>query len=147
MTKLGDLHPAPGSNRKSKRLGRGIGSGKGKTAGKGHKGQRSRSGAKRRAWFEGGQMPLQRRVPKFGFTNLFRREYQIINLHQLSQFKSGENVTLAVLMGARLIKKNKIPVKILGSGELGHALEIEAHAFSSSAEAKITGAGGKVIKV
>jgi len=147
MGKLGDLHPAPGSRQSKKRIGRGRASGQGCTAGKGHKGQKSRSGSKSRAWFEGGQMPLQRRVPKFGFTNLFRKEYQIVNLSQLDRFQEGQKINPDVLKESGLVKKNSIPVKILGQGEIKVPLEIEAHAFSASAETKITEAGGKVTKL
>lgn len=147
MTKLGDLHPAPGSRRNTKRLGRGRATGQGQTGGKGNKGQKQRSGSPFRAWFEGGQMPLQRRVPKFGFTNIFRKEFQILNVHQLNQFKAGEKVTIALLCEKGLVKKGTIPVKILGKGELQHPLEIQAHAFSASAESKIINAKGKIIKL
>lgn len=147
MTKLGDLHPAPGSTRNTKRLGRGRATGQGQTAGKGNKGQKARSGSPDRAWFEGGQMPLQRRVPKFGFTNIFRKEFQILNVHQLNQFKAGEKVTLDLLREKGLIKKRTIPVKILGKGELLQPIEIEAHAFSASAKNKIINAKGKIIEL
>jgi len=132
--------------KKPKRLGRGTGSGKGKTCGKGHKGQRSRSGHKQRAWFEGGQMPLQRRLPKFGFTNIFRKEFSIINIGELEKYAVGKKVDVEELRKTRKIKK-KFPVKILGKGEIKKALEVSAHIFSKSAEEKITKAGGKVIRL
>lgn len=147
MGKLGNLHPAPGSRRTTKRLGRGRASGQGGTAGKGHKGQKARAGYNKKAWFEGGQMPLQRRIPKFGFTNLFREEYQVVNVYQLEAMKEGEKITPEVLRDYGLIKKQSVPVKILGVGEIKRPCEVEAHAFSASAESKILKAGGKVIKL
>lgn len=141
---LGSLKYAPGSVRKRKRVGRGPGSGHGKTACRGHKGQRSRSGSKIRPWFEGGQMPLQRRIPKRGFTNIFRTEYQVINLKDLDGLKKVKAVTPESLFEKGLISKRNTPVKILGSGELKAALDVSAHAFSASAKEKIEKAGGKV---
>lgn len=137
--KLHELQPAPGSKRARKRVGRGRGSGTGKTAGRGHKGQKSRSGYRRRAGFEGGQMPLIRRVPKRGFHNLFRRQYSVVNLAQLADM-SGE-VTPESLAEAGLVR-NDARVKILGDGELGAALTVRAHKFSRSAREKIEAAGG-----
>lgn len=137
--KLHELQPAPGSKRARKRVGRGRGSGIGKTAGRGHKGQKSRSGYRRRAGFEGGQMPLIRRVPKRGFHNLFRREYSVVNLAQLAGM-SGE-VTPESLAEAGLVRHDA-RVKILGDGELGAALTVRAHKFSRSAREKIEAAGG-----
>jgi large subunit ribosomal protein L15 len=137
--KLHDLTPAKGSRHARKRIGRGPGSGTGKTAGRGHKGQRSRTGFSRRAGFEGGQMPLIRRVPKRGFTNIFRREYSIVNLASLEQF-DGE-VTPESLVEKGLVRKG-MPVKVLGQGEIGKALTVKAHKFSASARAKIEAAGG-----
>lgn len=137
--KLHELQPASGSKRARKRIGRGPGSGTGKTAGRGHKGQKSRSGYRRRAGFEGGQMPLIRRVPKRGFHNLFRREYSVVNLAQLVDM-SGE-VTPESLAEAGLVR-NDARVKILGDGELGAALTVRAHKFSRSAREKIEAAGG-----
>lgn len=142
---LSTLKAPEGVKKSKKRIGRGPGSGAGVTAGKGHKGQKSRSGAKSKAWFEGGQMPLQRRVPKYGFTNLFRKEYQILNLDRLSAFKDSGNADIDSMLKKGLIKKKNIPVKILGKGEINFALEISAHKFSKTAVQKITNAGGKVI--
>jgi large subunit ribosomal protein L15 len=132
----------PDSLKKRKRAGRGMGSGIGKTCGRGQDGQLSRSGSKKRSWFEGGQMPIQRRVPKRGFNNTFKRAYQIVNLSQLSSIDSSDvNQKLMQEMG--LIKKVGIPVKILGVGDLSKALNIQADAFSNSAKEKIEKAGGK----
>jgi large subunit ribosomal protein L15 len=139
---LGNLKHAEGARKKKKRIGRGQGSGWGKTAGRGNKGQKSRSGAKSRPWFEGGQMPLQRRVPKRGFTNLFRKKYQIVNLQDLDKLKE-KTVTPEVLYKARLIRKRSSMFKVLGQGEVKKAMEIQAHAFSKSALEKIEAAGGK----
>ncbi len=137
--KLHELSPAKGSRRSPKRLGRGPGSGTGKTAGRGHKGQKSRSGYSRRLGFEGGQMPLIRRVPKRGFTNIFRKEVAIVNLRDLSDFE-GE-ITPKLLAEQGLVRAG-LPVKILGDGEISTALVVKAHHFSSSARAKIEAAGG-----
>ncbi|MFQ5823426.1 MAG: 50S ribosomal protein L15 [bacterium] len=144
---LGSLKYAPGSNRKKKRIGRGQGSGYGGTAGRGHKGQRSRSGSKRRPWFEGGQMPLQRRLPKRGFTNIFKKEFQIVNLKDLDRLKRVKEVTPEILYDSGLISKKNIPVKILGVGDLNKVIEISAHAFSASAKEKIEKIGGKAIVI
>lgn len=140
--RLAELKPAPGARRKPVRKGQGIGSGLGKTAGRGHKGQKARSGGGVRPGFEGGQMPLARRMPKRGFTNIFKKEYVIINLAQLNRFEDGTVVTPEALREAGLIKK-KGAVKILGSGELKKALTVRAHAFSQGAAVKIAAAGGK----
>ncbi|MCA1581151.1 MAG: 50S ribosomal protein L15 [Acidobacteria bacterium] len=137
-----DLRPAPGATHSRKRLGRGPGSGHGKTAGRGNKGQRSRSGYRHQRGFEGGQMPLHRRVPKRGFTNIFRVEYDIVNLSDLDRFEAGQAVNPETLAGMRLARKNR-RVKILGDGEIGKALTISAHKFSASAQAKIEAAGGR----
>jgi len=137
--KLHDLSPAPGSKKERKRLGRGPGSGTGKTAGRGHKGQRSRSGFSQRFGFEGGQMPLVRRVPKRGFTNIFRVEYSVVNLSRLADFE-GE-ITPETLAASGLVRAKR-PVKILGEGEVDRALNVSAHKFSASARAKIEAAGG-----
>ena len=137
--KLHELSPAKGSRRRPKRLGRGPGSGTGKTAGRGHKGQKSRSGYSRRLGFEGGQMPLIRRVPKRGFTNIFRKEVAIVNLRDLSDFE-GE-ITPELLVAKGLVRPG-LPVKILGDGEVSAALAVKAHHFSRSARAKIEAAGG-----
>ncbi|MFQ5648352.1 MAG: 50S ribosomal protein L15 [bacterium] len=141
---LGSLKYAPGSVRKRKRVGRGQGSGHGGTSCRGHKGQRSRSGSTRRPWFEGGQMPLQRRVPKRGFTNIFKKEFQILNVRDLDRLKGKKEVTPEVLFESGLINKKDVPVKILGDGAITNAVEISAHAFSSSAKEKIEKVGGKV---
>jgi len=146
---LSNLKPAAGSRRKTKRIGRGQGSGHGGTATKGHKGARSRSGHKFKLWFEGGQMPLTRRVPKFGFTPRNRIEAQIVNVETLEKLaelkKIGEvAVTPEVLFNVGAIAKKKSPVKILGNGELKSKLEVSAHAFSKTAAAKIEAAGGTV---
>jgi large subunit ribosomal protein L15 len=138
--KLHELTPAKGSKHSRKRVGRGPGSGLGKTAGKGHKGQKSRSGYARQAGFEGGQMTLVRRVPKRGFTNLFKTTYAVVNLHQLEGF--DREVTPETLV-ARGIVRGGMPVKVLGDGEVSKALTVVAHKFSRSARAKIEAAGGR----
>ncbi len=143
---LSNLKPAKGSNKKPKRIGRGPGSGHGKTSGKGHKGQLARSGINKRPWFEGGQMPLQRRVPKRGFTNISRIEFSVVNIASLNKFESGTEVTPEFLRSKGLVKKNQ-PVKILGNGELKVSLKIIAHAYSESAVKKIEEAGGSATKV
>ncbi len=142
---LGSLKYAPGSVKKKKRIGRGHGSGLGKTAGKGHKGQRSRSGSKIRPWFEGGQMPLQRRVPKRGFTNIFKKKFQIVNLKDLDRVQKAKVITPEVLFDSGVINKKNIPVKVLGVGELKKAIDVSAHGFSASAKEKIEKSGGKVV--
>jgi large subunit ribosomal protein L15 len=142
---LGNLKYAAGSRKKRKRVGRGPGSGRGKTSGRGHKGQKSRAGGGVPAWFEGGQMPLQRRVPKRGFTNIFRRESQIVNISSLEDKIEDTTVNPETLYAAGLINKKALPVKILGNGDLSKSLEIHAHAFSKSAIEKIEKAGGKAI--
>lgn len=142
--KLHELQPAPGSKKEPTRKGRGIGSGLGKTSGKGHKGQNARSGGGVRPGFEGGQMPLQQRVPKRGFNNAaFRKEIIAINLNALNRFESGTEVTPEALVEAGIIKSVKDGVKILGNGELDKALTVRVHSFSKSAIAKIEAAGGK----
>ena len=140
---LHDLKPAPGAKRTRKRIGRGPGSGTGKTAGRGHKGQKSRSGYSRRFGFEGGQMPLVRRIPKRGFYNRSRVEFQVVNLRDLERvFDNGETVSLDLLVARGLVNKGKKPVKILGMGELTKKLEVQAHKFSNTAQASIEKAGG-----
>lgn len=141
--KLQDLRPAPGARTKPTRKGQGIGSGLGKTAGRGHKGQNSRSGGGVRPGFEGGQMPLQRRMPKRGFYNPFSKEIIAINISQLNRFEDGDVVTPETLLAARVIKKTADGVKILGNGNLEKSLTVKAQAFSKSAEEKIAAAGGK----
>ncbi len=146
---LHDLKPAVGSNKKKTRIGRGPGSGKGGTSTRGHKGAKSRSGYKQKVGFEGGQMPLQRRVPKGGFKNINRVEYKAVNvavLEALAEQNSLEKVTVANLLEAGLVRKNQL-VKILGQGQLSHKLEVEAHAFSKKAEEIITAAGGSIVKL
>lgn len=139
--KLHDLKPAPGSKRPKKRVGRGPGSGNGKTAGRGHKGQRSRSGYSQRLGFEGGQMPLIRRVPKRGFTNLFRTEYAVVNVGRLAALEDAE-VTPELLAMEGLVRPG-LPVKVLGEGEVPKAIVVTAHRFSKSAREKIEAAGGR----
>ncbi len=145
---LSNLKPAKGSTKKKRRIARGVGSGKGgHSSTKGTKGQKSRAGARIPAWFEGGQMPLQRRIPKFGFTNKFRTEYRAVNLSRLSKLleegaiDTKEDVTPEVLVEAGVARKNDL-VKILGSGDLSEKLTVKAHAFSASAKKKIEAAGG-----
>jgi large subunit ribosomal protein L15 len=140
--KLHELSPADGSKHKRKRVGRGPGSGLGKTAGRGEKGQKSRTGYSGRPGFEGGQMPLIRRVPKRGFTNIFRTEYAVINVSDLAGLEGlGGDVTPEVLVRHGLVRSGQ-PVKILGDGEIGTALKVKANKFSKSARAKIEAAGG-----
>ena len=146
---LHDLKPAVGSNKKKSRVGRGPGSGKGGTSTRGHKGAKSRSGYKEKVGFEGGQMPLQRRVPKGGFKNINRVEYKAINvavLEALAEKNGLEKITVADLLQAGMVRKNQL-VKILGQGQLSHKLEVEAHAFSKKAEEIITAAGGSIVKL
>jgi large subunit ribosomal protein L15 len=140
--KIENLSPALGSVRKAKRKGRGIGSGKGKTAGRGHKGQWARSGGGVRPGFEGGQMPLHRRLPKRGFTNIFGKKFAVISVSDLECFENGSTVTVDELINAGLVKKVYDGVKILGNGELSKKLTVKASAFSESAKEKIEKAGG-----
>lgn len=145
---LHNLMPAPGSNKNNKRIGRGPGSGYGGTATRGHKGAKSRSGYSHKVGFEGGQMPLQRRVPKFGFKNINRVEYKAINLDALEALAAAQNltkITVSDLRAAGLVPK-KVLVKILGNGSVTRALEVQADAFSKKAEEAITAAGGTVSK-
>ena len=140
---LHNLKPAEGATRKRKRVGRGPGSGNGNTAGRGHKGQKSRSGYSRRYGFEGGQMPLVRRIPKRGFTNIFRVGFQVVNLRDLDRmFSDGDSVTPELLVEKGLIRGGSKPVKVLASGELTKKLTVQAHAFSKNAQATIEAAGG-----
>ncbi|SNX54389.1 50S ribosomal protein L15 [Thermoanaerobacterium sp. RBIITD] len=141
--RLHDLKPAEGAKRERKRVGRGIGSGLGKTSGRGHKGQKARSGGNVRPGFEGGQMPLTRRLPKRGFTNIFKKEYAIVNLSLLDNFEDGSVVTPELLIEKGLVKKVKDGIKILGSGDLNKKLTVKAHKFSKSAVEKIESVGGK----
>jgi large subunit ribosomal protein L15 len=140
---LGHLHPAPGSTRKPKRVGRGPGSGNGKTAGRGHKGRRSRSGGNSPPGYEGGQMPLQRRLPKRGFRPVSRTEYVVFNIGQLGAFEAGAVVGPDELRARGLVRKRGL-TKCLGKGTLPHALTVRAHAFSAGARDAITAAGGAV---
>jgi large subunit ribosomal protein L15 len=136
------LRPSSGATHSRKRVGRGPGSGHGKTAGRGYKGQKSRTGYRHQRGFEGGQMPLHRRVPKRGFTNIFRVEYDIVNLSDLDRFEAGAAVTPASLAEARLARASR-PVKILGGGEIAKPLNVSAHKFSAGARARIEAAGGR----
>lgn len=141
--KMHELAPAIGSTKESKRIGRGHGSGNGKTAGKGHKGQKARAGHGMRAGFEGGQMPLQRRVPKRGFNNIFAEEWVAINVSALEVFEDGNVVDADALKAKGIIKKANLPVKVLGNGKLTKKLEVKLNAYSASAAEKIAAAGGK----
>jgi large subunit ribosomal protein L15 len=140
---LHNLSPKAGSRKDRKRVGRGPGSGNGKTAGRGHKGQGSRSGTKQKRNFEGGQMPLVRRLPKRGFTNIFRRELVIVNVGQLERFPSGSEVTPDLLLAERVVSKLGDGVKVLGDGALKRKLVVKAHAFSKKAQEVIEAAGGR----
>ncbi len=140
---LHELSPAAGSTHDSKRIGRGHGSGWGKTGGKGHKGQKARAGHGQRPGFEGGQMPLQRRIPKRGFNNIFAKEFAIVNVAALNKFDANAVVDADALIAAGIIKKACDGVKILGNGKLEKALTVKAAAFSGSAKEKIESAGGK----
>ena len=137
------LKPAVGSRKNRKRVGRGPASGSGKTSGRGEKGQKSRSGYSRKRGFEGGQMPLKRRVPKRGFTNIFRTEFRTVNVERLNDLPAGSTVTPESLQKAGLLKKGESPVKILGNGEIKVALTVQAHKYTGSAAKKIEAAGGK----
>lgn len=145
--KLHDLKPTPGSTRAPRRLGRGTGSGLGKTSGKGHKGAKARSGGGKAPGFEGGQMPLYRRIPKSGFKNPFRKEYATVNVGSLEGFEDGALVNLETLRAAGLVRQAKDGVKILGTGELTRKLTVQAVRFSGSAREKIEKAGGKAEEV
>ena len=141
--KLHELSPAAGSTKERKRIGRGAGSGQGKTAGKGHKGQKARAGRGMRPGFEGGQMPLQRRLPKRGFNNIFRKEIVALNVADLeAKFADGADVNVETLKAAGLVKNSFDGIKILGNGELTKKLNVKANAFSASAKQKIEAAGG-----
>jgi large subunit ribosomal protein L15 len=141
--RLHDLSPTEGSAKKPKRVGRGIGSGRGKTSTRGHKGQNARSGGGVRPGFEGGQMPLYRRLPKRGFTNIFKKQFALVNIDDLNVFEENTKVTPELLIEKGIIKKVKDGVKILGNGELKVKVDVVANAFSKSAEEKIEAAGGK----
>jgi len=145
---LEKLSPAPGSKKKSKRVGRGDGSRHGTYSGRGCKGQKSRSGNKMRPGFEGGQMPLIKRLPqKRGFVNIFRTEYGTVNIDQLGIFEPGSEVTPEKLLAVGIVKSLKRPIKILGNGEMAHPLMVKANKFSAAAKAKIEAAGGKVEEI
>jgi large subunit ribosomal protein L15 len=144
MMRINDLSPLKGSRRPKKRVGRGPGSGHGKTSCRGHKGQKSRSGGSIAPGFEGGQMPLQRRLPKRGFTNIFKKEYALINIRDLSGFDPDSTLDIEALENAGLVREIKDGVKLLGDGEISHPLVIKVHKASKSAREKIEAAGGKV---
>lgn len=145
--KLNEIRPKLGSRKPAKRLGRGDASGHGGTSTKGHKGQLARTGGRSGIGFEGGQMPLQRRLPKRGFTNIFRQEYEVVNIADLNRFESGSKVTPENLKQHGLIRHERGLVKILGNGDLSKTLSVFAHAFSTSAKEKITQAGGQVEEI
>ncbi len=152
MDILSNLKYAKGSRKKKKRIGRGQGSGYGGTSTKGHKGAKSRAGYKNRAWFEGGQMPLQRRIPKFGFKNINRTDYNIINVGNIQQMIDdgkikGTNLDLEFFLKSKILRIKNNPLKILGNGELKTKIDISANAFSKTAKEKIESLGGKVIVV
>jgi large subunit ribosomal protein L15 len=139
---LHTLRPPQGAKKARKRVGRGAGSGLGETSGRGHKGAKSRAGFKDKRYFEGGQMPLHRRLPKFGFTNVFKQEYQVVNLADLARCV-GSEITSATLKDAGVIRQSKTPLKVLGAGTIDRPLTVKAAAFSKSAITKIEAAGGK----
>ena len=141
-THIGTLRPPRGAKKRRKRIGQGMGSGHGKTATRGSKGQRSRSGARMRPGFEGGQMPLHRRLPKRGFTNIFKKQFALVNLRDLTDFTPGETITPELLIQRGYVKELRDGLKVLGDGELKVALKITAHHFSKSAREKIQKAGG-----
>ena len=142
--KLNELKPAKGAIKDRMRKGRGPGSGKGKTAGRGSKGQRSRSGSKRKAWFEGGQMPIHRRLPKRGFTNIFRKNIAVINIRDLAKFDKRSVVDEAALVQAGLVKGKRDGIKLLGQGEINYSIKVQVNQISKSAREKIEKAGGKI---
>lgn len=142
--KMHDLGPACGSTTNRSRVGRGIGSGNGKTAGRGHKGQKARSGGSIRRGFEGGQTPLFRRIPKRGFTNHFATEYAVVNIEDLEKFDNDTVVDSALLLSEGIVRKQLDGIKVLGEGELTKKLTVKAHKFSKSAQEKIQAAGGKI---
>jgi large subunit ribosomal protein L15 len=142
--KLNELSPAKGARKNRKRVGRGSGSGLGKTSGRGHKGQKSRSGGNIPAWFEGGQLPLTRRLPIRGFTNYTRREYEVVNLSDLERSGLEGTVTIAVLRAAGIVTRSRMPVKVLAMGEVTKALDLKVNAISAKAREKIEAAGGTI---
>ena len=141
--RIEDLKPADGCRKRNKRVGRGIGSGHGKTSCKGHKGQKARAGSGKGAGFEGGQMPLQRRIPKRGFTNHFAKEYAVINLRDLARIEDSDVITPELLVERGVVRQIKDGIKILGAGEIKRPVTIKAKIFSAAAAAKIAAAGGK----
>ena len=146
--RLDELSPAPGSKKSRKRVGRGDGSGHGTYSGRGSKGQKSRSGYRTKPGFEGGQLPLIKRLPqKRGFVNIFRIEYSVVNVDKLNMFESGSEVTPERLVAAGLVKSLRQPIKVLADGDISHPLLVKAHKFSVAAKAKIEAAGGKVEEV
>ncbi|MCL2877479.1 MAG: 50S ribosomal protein L15 [Acidobacteria bacterium] len=144
MLSINTLKPAPGANRNRKRVGRGMGSGHGKTATRGYNGQHSRAGSSMRPGFEGGQMPLYRRLPKRGFNNIFRKEYIVVNLEKLASFEAGAKIDPVMLRDNGIIRNLNEDIKILGTGEIANAIHVRAHRFSKSAIEKIQKAGGSV---
>jgi large subunit ribosomal protein L15 len=142
--KLNELSPAKGARKNKRRVGRGPGSGRGKTAGRGHKGQKSRSGGSIPAWFEGGQLPLTRRLPIKGFKNPTRKEYEVVNLSDLERSGLEGEVTIAVLRAAGVVTRSRKPVKVLGMGEVTRALDLKVNAVSAKAREKIEAAGGTI---
>jgi large subunit ribosomal protein L15 len=142
--KLNELSPAKGSRKASKRIGRGVGSGSGKTAGRGTKGYNSRSGGGVRPGYEGGQMPLQRRLPKHGFTNIFKKNIAVINIRDLARFEQGSVVDAGALFQAGLVKGRRDGINLLGQGEIKYSLDVKVNQISKSAREKIEAAGGKV---
>ena len=144
MIGIHDLSPSAGARKKRKRIGRGPGSGHGKTSCRGHKGQKSRSGGGVARGFEGGQMPLQRRLPKRGFNNIFKKEYALINLEDLNRFDPNTTLDFKALKNAGLVKKEKDGIKLLGSGEISHPLVVKVQKASRSAKEKVEAAGGRV---
>jgi len=144
LMRIGELAPPPGAKKNTKRLGRGSGSGQGMTAGRGTKGQKSRSGGGTPPWFEGGQMPLQRRIPKRGFTNIFKKEFSIINIGDLNEFPAGSEIGPPDFIGAGLLRKARHGIKLLADGEIDRAVTVRVHKASASAIQKMEAAGGKV---
>ncbi len=142
---LSTLKYADGARKDKKRIGRGEGSGQGVMAGRGHKGYGSRSGSKKRSWFEGGQMPLQRRLPKFGFTNIFKKQFQVLNVGSLEKLANKSEITKEILLTGGLIRKKNLPVKLLGEGEVKTKFTIKVDAVSKTALEKIEKVGGSVI--
>jgi len=141
--RLNELRPPKGARKAAKRKGRGMSSGLGKTSGRGQKGQKSRSGSGVRRGFEGGQMPYFQRLPKRGFTNIFKKKWNVVNIDDLNNFEKGSVVTPDLLLEAGILKNLRDPVKVLGNGELKQQLDVQAHRFSKQAQAKIEAAGGK----